>query len=485
MNTRTALTVSACLLAAGAAVAQDGPSRTNRLAELALAFDAAGLDPGWEVLRGGAETPLEMVDLRLAGGTWLMQAEGLRFSGGPVALRNVVIRGQGEAGDGTIRVGRIALSDPGGFGVLDRILGGRSAEFGSVSCAPGMPTRRRITFHDVVLNGDADALPADAAGAESLRASILETFLHAERHEVGCVVSETTRGRDLEIRAIDGARLKATRGLVERDTRPVGEEGIATGTRIALDNIVLEDAAGLSTASASRLEAGLSLDHELMEFRADMGDTGAMLERLNRTVFSGTFEIEDIAIDVAGFLPSETRISLGLGNTDFLEGDVLFDVQIDDGTVLAETRIDLPGLVLLDAATHLDLPSDTEVTLPGFLSAKLPVPGEVLDLELHGLELEWRDKGAGEIVEAVTGISPAAHFDRVTRLLELRSEGLPPFVVSRLEKVTGFLSEMIAHGGRVSIAPDTPVRGLQIVVQGLMAPDEMARTLGLEAEIHK
>ena len=113
------------------------------------------------------------------------------------------------------------------------------------------------------------------------------------------------------------------------------------------------------------------------------------------------------------------------------------------------------------------------------------MPGEVLDLELHGLELEWRDKGAGEIVEAVTGISPAAHFDRVTRLLELRSEGLPPFVVSRLEKVTGFLSEMIAHGGRVSIAPDTPVRGLQIVVQGLMAPDEMARTLGLEAEIHK
>jgi len=472
------------------AASQDVPK--NAQEELQHYMRAAGLSISWGEVGSLGTQSIYLSDVTIKADDWEITTDRLIHSGREIDLMAVVITG--GAGDGDITADRIALSDIKAFGGIVRLLDGdtwnRPTTAPISDCAAEEPkTQRSLFAQNLSLTGDRDALPEGFLEAERITFGLMDITEEGLKDGALCTLEETMRTSDVNIFAADGARASIGAGVYQTSYSYNLDEGAAGDDQVVRDLIQLKDIAvinaeGAVSAQLELFTSDTAMDGAIMDVTLS-AEASDIVDPLSRATASQDFSFEGIAIDVEGFFPAYMIEALSLEDTPYIAGDAHFSARTAKGDVTVAMDMNLPGLGEMLGKAHIGLPASLEVTLPGFIADKLPVPSAILDVSIHELELAYKDEGIGEIIRATSGMMPSEHLDKAYALVKVRlDDKLPDFVKTKLDGGAQVFSDLLSGGGRVAMKPEAPMTVMSIVMQGMMGADKLAEQAGLEVVLH-
>lgn len=472
------------------AASQDVPKSAQE--ELQHYMRAAGLSISWGEVGSLGTQSVYLSDVTIKADDWEIKTDRLIHSGREIDLMSVLITG--GAGDGDITVDRIALSDIQALGGIVRLLDGDSRYRPSTepieSCvAQGSSDERSIFLQNVNVTGDRDAMPEGLLEAERITFGLMEITEESLKEGPSCTLTETMRTSDMTVFAADGARIVIGAGVYQTGyifdsaTGMAGDD-VVSRDRLQLKDIAISNADGAVSAQLGLLTSETVMDGAIMDVTLSQ-EASDIVDPLSRSNASQTLSLEGIAIDVEGFFPSYLIEVLSLEDKDFISGDAHFAVAAAEGDVTVDMDMNLPGLGEMLGKAHIGLPASMDVTLPGFIADKLPVPSAILDVRIHALEVAYEDDGIGEVIRSTTGMLPAEHLEKNYALAKARlDDKLPEFVGTKLDAAAEVFSDLLRGGGRVLMKPAAPMTVMSIVMQGMMGADKLAEQAGLEVVLH-
>jgi hypothetical protein len=350
---------------------------------------------------------------------------------------------------------------------------------------------RRVTVINMAMNGDPDAMPIDIPGVEQIKFQKMEEVFKMQRTGDICNYDTDMKLTDVEVRAVDGAagRMSSAQISERNEADLVNAEGSGAKS-VLLNDLTVANAEGIVSARTKKVLYSSVIDFEMdqlvcdiLYFHDDL-DSVKLLNHANSSKSGQNITIEGIEISVPEFFPDYMIETLGLQDLGMVSGDITMRGSVDNGIVTANSDISIPGLLLGSLNAKFALPKNLDVTLPGFIADKLPIPGEVLDVKIHQFDITYEDQGAGEIVETMTGMSPADHVSTAFDLAMVRVEDkIPAFVAAKIAASGQTFVELIQKGGSISIAPDEPVTVMSLAMQGMMDPDGLAKNMGVTVDI--
>ena len=359
---------------------------------------------------------------------------------------------------------------------------------------------------DVRITEDIDGLPLDLLAAEIHFETVGENH-RIIRNNNNCVSDDIMPFFNMTIRAVDGAMGRVLSGTV----------GIISNHDMVLDiyedreifqinKASIENSKGVVSASLGNLSYSSVRDDNidillctffLMHDRFNLHDSffdeldeieemssTEMLEKALKTRSGIAIAVTDMNISVADFFPVEMIQAMGLRNTENITGEFMVNGTLVDGLAALRSTIELPGFLEGELTADLSLPNTLDVTLPGFIANRLPIPGELLDMKIHGMSFRIDDQGAGGILRSLTGLTPSEYISTRLELIQARLTGrLPDYITTKLTDAREVLADIIKHGGRIDIAPETPRTILALAVQGMMQPGGLSETMGISVNI--
>lgn len=345
----------------------------------------------------------------------------------------------------------------------------------------------------VRLIGDMDSLPEMMTRSEEVRFGTIREVSVIERRGEECVSSTHMAFSGMDIVAIDGARASITSGSVSsKSSSNMSYDDHEGETLIILNQASLANADAVVSASIGSIHHHRVVDEDMSVLLCELiwphGEMSSakMLERTLNTASSGQLKASGIWISVPYFLPPYMIDIMGLQSLEEVTGDVSIEGSLEGGIANLTSNIDLPGLVEGGLLAKFSLPTTLEVTLPGFIADKLPIPGELLDMKVHEFSFSLNDQGIGGVISAMTGLKPSEHVDKHMDLLQARVEAkLPSFVVEKITEARGVLVDLVEKGGKVSMTPVEPQTIMSIAMQSMMNPGGLSGTMGMSVEINE
>lgn len=426
------------------------------------------------------------------------------LSGMGVSLRGVLLQ-KSAGSSGSIRMDAMTLSDYRELNILfpsdetdfedditDTSLPESLIEF--TDCADLKDQEERLVEMSLLnlrMTGDIDAMPVDIDGAEKITASTVNAKKRYFRDGEQCQVDTEMSAPDLIIHSIDGDRLlfQNVEAGLEVSVNEI-ELSSDQKTRFSADRSLLIHKDNSASVRSGALDIAWWSDENWSNFicAVDAGDIGksTFTDAFSMSKAGVSVEIENLFIDVEAFVPDYLREALALGDTDQIDGDIRFEMSLADGQGQGDIDIQIPQFLTLVASAQMGFPAGEGSSLPAFISAKVPVPSEILDVEISHLDVSYSDHGFGKLVEAVTGETPKNHFMKIRDLSLVRLESkIPEFLVSKVRESGVFFEDFLEFGGEARIAPEKPVTIMSLVMQGVLSPDKLADTLGVRAVVHR
>lgn len=479
-------------LLAGPALSQVAP--TGPQDALKAYMRDAGLSISWGQSNATGSHSFKLSDVTIKAEDWQLTTSVLLYNGREIDLMSV--RVTGNNGDGDIAADRIALSELQAFsGLLNwldkdgHLTGDREGDQGCEAMDTGTERARTIFVQNLSLTGDRDALPEGFLEAEHITAGLVALKQSSLLEEGYCTLVETTRASDIRITAADGAHVDVGAGMITNQFTydfadgAAGQEAMVRDT-YEFEDIAVSNAVGEISARLDRASSETVMDASFLEIGFTMNAVD-LVDPLTKSTASQSLSLEGILIEVPRFFPAYMIEALSLQDTPRIIGDAAFKASTAKGDVTTSVNMALPGLGALVGGAKFGLPKSMDVTLPGFIADKLPIPGAVLDVTIHELDIAYQDDGIGEIIRAMTGMLPDAHFDRGFELAKVRlGDKLPAFVATKIDGAAEVLSLFLKGGGSIKIQPETPLTVMAIAMQGMMNADALSENMGLDVVLN-
>lgn len=480
-------------LLAGPALSQGAPQ--DHQDALKAYMRDAGLSISWGQNSATGPQSFKLSDVAIKAEDWQLKASALLYNGREIDLMSVLVTG--DNGDGDITADRIALSELNAFsgllGWLDKnghLTEDMKADQGCEALTAGTQNARTIFVQNLSLTGDRDALPDGFLEAERITTGLV-AFKQGSALENGyCAMTETTRVSDIRIYAADGAHVDIGAGTILSEftydiAQGVTGQDVVTRDTVEFEDIAISNAVGEISARLERARSKTVMDGSFMDigFTTNARD---LVVPLSKATASQSISLEGILIEVPWFFPDYMIEALSLQDTPRIIGDAEFEVSTAKGDVSMNVSTSLPSLGALVGGAKFGLPKSMDVTLPGFIADKLPVPSAILDVTIHEFDIAYQDDGIGEIIRATTGMMPDAHFNRGFELAKVRlDEKLPAFVATKMDGAAGVLSQFLKVGGRIKIHPQTPMTVMAIAMQGMMNAETLSENMGLAVVLNE
>lgn len=457
------------------------------------------------------------------------EIEDLRLNGALITARGVTVVHDGErganerGGDGMLFADVIELSSPKAFmdifDYVNAVPAPRQLEalvidiesvpplhFGDV-CG-GLTTDGQISYHwdarGVRLSGDLDALPISMPRSEEIHINNIRQQHDYIRSGDACDERSNTYILGVEILAIDNAKILIAKGTIGVSAEwqisdeifsdetlldeTWVEEAYVQQNLMKFDQLSLQDSEGLVSASLESLTVAYSSDVHMDVLICDIISPEAirsdLLSRALKTRSGGHVSFSGLDISVPDFLPDYMIDAMGLGTTDRLSGDLFLQGSLVDGKVVSQGSAQIPGITTAAVEFQFQLPSTLEVTLPGFIADRLPLPGELLDMKIEKLAVSYQDDGIGAIISALSGQSPAEMINDRLELVHARvASKLPPFISEKLTGARETVVSLLKSGGSITIEPPEPETVMALAMHSMMNPSLIIERLGIVIDI--
>lgn len=345
---------------------------------------------------------------------------------------------------------------------------------------------RNMRVWGLTIQGDLDSMPmgfsmGERFVADELQASFafrregeichLKTDVDAIASKVFSISEDFLSIDRLSMAWYGSADIESGVGSVGRRFLLQGAElQSASGIRsLAFDDLLLELEqnaiwAGFSCVAVLGVEAFPVLD---------------FTEAFSKGAYEASFELSGLDIDVDAFFPPDLIRDLGVGHLDFLKGDITSRSELVDGVSTSRAKISMPGIVEFSIGGRVSFPDVRSDALPAMISDNIPVPSEVLQLNIHNFDLTFEDQGVGLISEHLTGQKPEIMVNLGYAALRDGLQGsVPAFMMGKVDVLAQTVSDFVATGGEFHMKPERPQNVMTIAMQALMNPAGFADAMG-------
>lgn len=389
-----------------------------------------------------------------------------------VELRNVKLLS--DKRDGEIRAQSARFDDP---SLLPVLLGQSITAQGCLE--DGISIKSKFRFEGLNFIPDADASMRDGTEERLIfqTASGLVTGS-------GCDFALTTGFEGVQFFGVGGDRLELSSigGSVKLDN----SGPVKASIRFSGDGVHLDGIDGPQGFSIGEWGVSGQFDQASLQALYSSIQEGVMadtIKTISTLKFSSGAYFKELSLDVVKFFPPQEVDRLGLQEVDFLEGDASFSLNAASGRATFRSDYDISNLVEGNLSMVMNIPSEASGFLPPMIADKLPFPKELLGLELVSLSAAYKDEGAGEVFEKITGDPVQEKLGRVEKKVLSKLEGKAPsaaidLVISAFEGLSG----MAQTGGAFKIIPDDPVSLLSLSLRAMTMPAGLPEYIGFETD---
>jgi hypothetical protein len=352
-------------------------------------------------------------------------------------------------------------------------------------------TSRRLGIEGFYMGGDLDGMPLGLSYGEGFSAQGVQAYFDYGIKDDICDVKVDVRLDKPLVTSISADTLEASSGTLTWTGSVNMTDGYGTtGQSYTLEDVVLTSSAGTKSLGVGRFAYNIEQNVKWASFTCIVLMGFDVFPRIDfEEAFSEgrhdlSFDMSGIEIDVANFFPADMIRDLGLEDIDTISGHMTANSVLADGRNALGIDVELPGIVDLDITANLDFPKERSAVLPPMLSDKIPVPSEIMQLEIRRLEATFADQGIGRIVESYAGQRPAAILDNVYAFYSPTIAGkVPGFLVGKIDTMAASMSDFIAKGGTFRIAPEQPVSVVNLAMQSLMNPAGITALDGVSLQL--
>lgn len=346
---------------------------------------------------------------------------------------------------------------------------------------------RFMQAHGVVIQGDLDSMPLGFSMGEKFTAAALETTFRFTREDDTCDMSAKVDARDMKVYSAGGDYLAADRTLMGWEGLGDIDTGEGTlGRSFELENVVLDSAEGIRSLSVEKISFELDQNSIWSGFAClvilgpDVFDVTDFDQAFSEGRYDISFMVDGFDIDVDAFFPPDLIAELGISTLETLSGDVAMSSRLDDGVAEGHVVFDMPQIIDLAIDAKASFPETRSAVLPPMMSEGLPIPSEVMQLNIHAFNLSYDDLGLGKIVQHLTGSLPADHAANGYEVIKpVLSGKIPGFFMNRIDGIASSIIDFVGTGGRFSISPSEPMSVMNAGIQIMMSPATLSQTMGL------
>lgn len=341
---------------------------------------------------------------------------------------------------------------------------------------------------NVTLEGDMDAMLPNLPNSEQIKIDELVMSDVLVEKGQSCDNNHNMVLSNVAVVAVDGARLQiGTVDLEERmkDTR----DGIGSSFRafLTLNDLQLMDSGGYASAMIEEVSASMTEDDAwlfaLSEIRYGDGLDETVMASFAQSTAGMGLEVKGLDLDTHRFFPKDVIHSFGLSDIDRITGDFSVDASLEGGAGRLDADASFPQIVRGEIGLSVRLPEIGGASLPAMITDRIPVPADLLGLELMGFNILYEDLNIGQIFETATGFTPEERVEDVSTLVKARLAGLPSSLTSLVDESFGALAQIAKNGGKIVAKPQDPQSLMALGMQALVNPTSLKEMLGIDIEI--
>ncbi|CAN0507255.1 unnamed protein product, partial [Laminaria digitata] len=179
------------------------------------------------------------------------------------------------------------------------------------------------------------------------------------------------------------------------------------------------------------------------------------------------------------FRPDLIR-DLGIGHLNSLTGEISAQSSLNSGISDLHAKIKLSEIIDLSFRAEISYPETRSAALPAMIGSNIPLPAEVLQLNVHNMNVFYDDQGIGTIARHLTGHSTEALFDLGYAAVKSRfTDKIPVFMTGRIDNIAAMISAFIRDGGNFRISPKQPMNMMALGMQVLLSSGPPSKESGI------
>lgn len=345
---------------------------------------------------------------------------------------------------------------------------------------------RQMHVRGLTIQGDLDSMPMGFSMGERFVADQLQARFAFKREGEDCHLKTQVDATEAKVFSVGEDFLGIDRMSMAWYGSADMESGIGSvGRRFSLHGGTLQSAGGVRSLAFDSLSLELEQNAVWAEFSCvavlgiDAFPNLDFTEAFSNGAYEASFDMSGLDVDVNAFFPPDLIRDLGIGHLETLRGDITTKSELVDGVSMSHAKISMPGIVDFSIAGKVSFPEVRSDALPAMISDNIPVPSEILQLNIHSFDLTYEDQGIGVITEHLTGQKPDVMVDLGYTAARGSLQGsVPAFMMGKVDALARTVSGFVATGGKFHMKPERPQNVMTIAMQALMNPAGFPDAMG-------